>query len=197
MRRVLLVDSDRTDCGRLARVLSGLGYGLDVTSSANEARMLNERQSYTWSVIGTPLEGVDGVELFTELRERQARIRGLLVASNPTRKVRTAAEEAGLEVVPRPVDVNVLIPWLATANGPMTGSSFVRKDPGLPDILDEHSIGLLSDAAIRDEMSDAELIRVIRGVDYPFAGKERLETFDRDTLVRVTLLIRRWCLNRR
>ena len=159
--------------------------------------MLNERQAYSWSVIGTPLEGVDGVELFTELRERQARIRGMLVANNPTRKVRTAAHEAGLEVVSRPVDVNVLIPWLAAANGPMSGSHLAKKEGFQPEHLDESSIGRLSDAEIRDEMSDAELIRVIRGVEYPFAGKERLETFDRDTLVRVVLLVRRWCMNRR
>ena len=41
-----------------------------------------------------------------------------------------------------------------------------------------------------------KLVAIIRAVDYPFAGKDRLETFDRDTLQRVVKLIQRWCLNR-
>jgi len=41
-----------------------------------------------------------------------------------------------------------------------------------------------------------ELVSIIRAVDYPFAGKDRLETFDRDTLERVVKLIQRWCRNR-
>ena len=35
-----------------------------------------------------------------------------------------------------------------------------------------------------------------RSVDYPFAGKERLEYFDRDTLERVVCLVRRWSQQR-
>jgi CheY-like chemotaxis protein len=197
MRRVLLVDSNRVDCGRLARILQGLGYGLDVTFSAHEARMMNERQSYSWSVIGMPLEGVDGVELFTELRERQARIRGLLVANNPNRRIRTAAQEAGLDIVSRPVDINVLVPWLSGANGQVMQPARLETNTLIPDRVDEGFVARLSETGIREEMSDAELIQIIRGVDYPFAGKDRLEMFDRDTLVRVVLLIKRWCLSRR
>jgi hypothetical protein len=37
---------------------------------------------------------------------------------------------------------------------------------------------------------------VIRSVEYPFAGKDRLEYFDRDTLERVVCLVRRWSCNR-
>jgi hypothetical protein len=57
------------------------------------------------------------------------------------------------------------------------------------------TISTLTDEQIRHSMSDAELISVIRSVEYPFAGKERLEYFDRDTLERVVCLVRRWsCL---
>jgi hypothetical protein len=41
-------------------------------------------------------------------------------------------------------------------------------------------------------MTKDDLIQMIRTVDYPFAGKERLEFFDRDTLERVVCLVRRW-----
>jgi hypothetical protein len=62
--------------------------------------------------------------------------------------------------------------------------------------FDLESISSLSDDEIRRLMSIPQLIAVIRSVDYPFAGKERLEYFDRDTLERVVCLVRRWTCNR-
>ena len=62
--------------------------------------------------------------------------------------------------------------------------------------FDLESISTLSDQEIRHVMSTGELIAVIRSVDYPFAGKERLEYFDRDTLERVVCLVRRWTCHR-
>jgi hypothetical protein len=61
--------------------------------------------------------------------------------------------------------------------------------------FDLETISTLTDEQIYRSMSDADLISVIRSVEYPFAGKERLEYFDRDTLERVVCLVRRWsCL---
>jgi DNA-binding NtrC family response regulator len=197
MRRLLLVENDRTDCGRLVRVLTGLGYGLDVTFHADDARMLNERNDYSWSVIANPVNGEDGVALFNQLRRRQNRIRGLLVTDETDSEVCTAARTAGLDIASRPIDVNVLVPWLSKAD-PRTGSPLKKEPtPVEPMPIDESTIGALSEEMIRGTLPDSELIRIIRGVDYPFAGKGRLESFDRDTLVRVVLLIKRWCLSRR
>jgi|HubBroStandDraft_6_1064221.scaffolds.fasta_scaffold4788462_1 hypothetical protein len=62
--------------------------------------------------------------------------------------------------------------------------------------FDLETICALSDDDIRRVMTANELIAVIRSVDYPFAGKERLEYFDRDTLERVVCLVRRWTCHR-
>ncbi len=62
--------------------------------------------------------------------------------------------------------------------------------------FDLESISVLSDDEIRRVMSTGDLIAVIRSVDYPFAGKERLEYFDRDTLERIVCLVRRWTCHR-
>jgi len=195
MRRLLLIDQDQNQCRRLHQVLSGLGFSLDVTSSAKEARVLNEQQRYSWSVIGTPVDGGDSVALFTQLRERQTRLRGLLVANDLDSGVKTAAEEAGLDIISRPVDVNVLIPWLS--NGSAGASTTIELGTEEMTRIDEQIVGRLPEGTIRNRLSDEQLIRIIRGVDYPFAGKDRLEMFDRDTLVRVVLLIKRWCRSRR
>jgi hypothetical protein len=62
--------------------------------------------------------------------------------------------------------------------------------------FDLEGISTLSDQEIHHVMPTSELIAVIRSVDYPFAGKERLEYFDRDTLERVVCLVRRWTCHR-
>ncbi|QDT56356.1 hypothetical protein Pan44_44100 [Caulifigura coniformis] len=196
MRRLLLIDHDQNQCRRLVQVLSGLGFSLDVTYSAKEARVLNEQQRYSWSVIGTPADGGDSVALFTQLRERQTRLRGLLVANDPDVGVKTAAEEAGLDIIQRPVDVNILIPWLSDG-GACGESTTIELGIAESSPVAESVVAGLPENTIRNRLSDEQLIRIIRGVDYPFAGKERLEMFDRDTLVRVVMLIRRWCRNRR
>lgn len=66
--------------------------------------------------------------------------------------------------------------------------------PAPPQVSHLQAIAALSDEDIRGLMSKGELIQVIRSVEYPFAGKERLEYFDRDTLERVVCLVRRWSL---
>jgi hypothetical protein len=76
----------------------------------------------------------------------------------------------------------------STANAEATEAESVRP-------FDLEAISNLTDDQIHQSMTDAELISVIRSVDYPFAGKDRLEYFDRDTLERVVCLVRRWsCL---
>jgi ActR/RegA family two-component response regulator len=195
MRRLLLIDQDQNQCRRLHQVLSGLGFGLDVTTSAHEARVLNERQRYSWSVIGTPTDGEDSVALFTQLRERQTTLRGLLVANDPDSGVKTAAEEVGLDIISRPIDVSVLIPWLSTGGGGV--STTIDLGPDSLTQVDEKLVARIPEGMIRNGLTDNQLIRIIRGVDYPFAGKDRLEMFDRDTLIRVVLLIKRWCRTRR
>ena len=70
-----------------------------------------------------------------------------------------------------------------------------RVESDRPERFDLHTIASLSNDEIRGSMTRDELIDVIRSVDYPFAGKDRLEFFDRDTLERVVCLVRRWCCN--
>jgi hypothetical protein len=81
----------------------------------------------------------------------------------------------------------------------MSVQSVVNDQPMQPNsqrAFDLEAISTLSDEQIRHAMSPDELIAVIRSVEYPFAGKDRLEYFDRDTLERVVCLVRRWSCNR-
>ena len=81
----------------------------------------------------------------------------------------------------------------------MSAQSVMSDQPTHPDApraFDIEAISTLSDEQIRHLMTADELIAVIRSVEYPFAGKDRLEYFDRDTLERVVCLVRRWSCNR-
>ncbi|HUE15821.1 MAG TPA: hypothetical protein VMR25_16750 [Planctomycetaceae bacterium] len=81
----------------------------------------------------------------------------------------------------------------------MPAQSAVNSDPTPSSAVapfDLEAISTLTDDQIHHSMTPEELIAVIRCVDYPFAGKDRLEYFDRDTLERVVCLIRRWSCHR-
>ncbi len=78
-----------------------------------------------------------------------------------------------------------------SAKSPLTAVSQAIQ-PDRPCCFDLQTISALSNDEIRGSMTKDELIQIIRSVDYPFAGKERLEFFDCDTLERVVCLIRRW-----
>ncbi len=78
-----------------------------------------------------------------------------------------------------------------SAKNPLTAVSETIQ-PDRPCCFDLQTISALSNDEIRESMTKGELIQIIRSVDYPFAGKERLEFFDCDTLERVVCLIRRW-----
>ena len=81
----------------------------------------------------------------------------------------------------------------------MTAKSSIESSPVEPASscgFDLETISELSNEEIKRLMTTEELIAVIRSVDYPFAGKERLEFFDRDTLERVVCLVRRWSCHR-
>jgi hypothetical protein len=81
------------------------------------------------------------------------------------------------------------MPAQSTVNSDPTPSSSVAP-------FDVEAISMLTDDQIHHSMTPEELIAVIRSVDYPFAGKDRLEYFDRDTLERVVCLVRRWSCHR-
>lgn len=203
MFRILLVDSDLTVCTSISRTLAGLGYGLDVAYDADEARRLAKKHRYALGLFGEQLTDGDGVKLYAELRRIQREMSGVLVAGVANLYTVAKAIGAGMtRVLPVPLDFRELVEFIAESQPeqPMTAPSAVTEaassDAAAKAVFTEETIAELSPREIADAMSVGDLIAVIRSVDYPFAGKERLEFFDRDTLERVVHLVRRWCRNR-
>lgn len=203
MFRILLVDSDLTVCTSISRTLAGLGYGLDVAYDADEARRLAKKHRYALGLFGEQLTDGDGAKLYAELRRMQREMSGVLVATVANLYTVAKAVGAGMtRVLPVPLDFRELVEFIAASQPghPMTAPSLASDAPA-PEAASgaaftEDRIAELSAREIADSMSVGDLIAVIRSVDYPFAGKDRLEYFDRDTLERVVHLVRRWCRNR-
>lgn len=195
--RILVVDSDLKVCTSVSRTLAGLGYGLDVAYDCEEARGLAAHQHYAVGLFGDRLTDGDGIKLFSELCPGQQGMLGVLVA--PVANLQTVARAIGAgmsRVAPIPIDFNDLVQFLASIPAAADVSSNLVPQPQNQPVYTEDVIADLTPGEIANSLSLNDLINVIRSVEYPFAGKERLEFFDRDTLERVVHLVRRWCRNR-
>jgi DNA-binding NtrC family response regulator len=189
MNRVLLVGEDSRVSHSVAGTLCGLGYGVDVAYDSRTALFLAGRRDYTHVLIDHEIDESNGIGLFQKLVKLQCCTGVLLTAATNLNTVVSAIDAGIRRVLAKPVDYRQLLPLLKPARCPVKSTSHVRT-------FSESQIAKLSQYEIREQLEIPELIEIIRGVEYPFAGKERLEHFDRDTLERVVHLVCRWCRQR-
>jgi ActR/RegA family two-component response regulator len=198
MRRILIVESDLAASGAISRTLAGLGYGLDIAYDADQARSLARQNRYAITLIDERLSDGDGVKLYEDLHRVQQDMAGVLVSAVANLYTVAKAIGAGMaRVLSKPVDFQELLAFIDGQSDPTPRSEEPRLMNSTCDVdVREEAIAELSPRDISQRLSDADLIQIIRTVDYPFVGKDRLEYFDRDTLERVVHLVRRWCRNR-
>lgn len=79
--RVLVVDDDRAQRALLSRLLTGAGYRVDAAANGSEALRMADEQHYAIVVLDFEMPGLNGVELFEQLIERQPRLRGVIVTA--------------------------------------------------------------------------------------------------------------------
>ncbi|MFM7059281.1 MAG: response regulator [Planctomycetota bacterium] len=208
-RRILIVESDQRVAGILAGLLSGVPAELVIARSRAEAIEVSLRCRFPLCLISHGLRDGSGLTLFSEVFRVVDDTTGVLLSQHPDLWVIQQALHAGYAaVLGKPPDTVQLSELLRRVFG-------VAGDLGRPGELVESGMNVakrcgsaqqapptlaeiasLSAADIRDHLSTADLIGIIRSVEYPFAGKERLEYFDRDTLERVVCLVRRWSQHR-
>lgn len=190
--QILLIGDDRALCHPVSGTLWGLGYGVDVAYNASTGLFLASRRPYSHIVIEHELQEADGVTLFRHIHRLQKDLIGILVTAAANLNTVYDAIEAGMRrVLAKPVDYDQLLPILQPKEDAMQATAAKSGS------FNEEWIGGLSLYDIQEGLTKHELIEMIRSVDYPFAGKQRLEHFDRDTLERVAHLVCRWCRQRR
>jgi CheY-like chemotaxis protein len=204
--RILIVESDQQVLRLLEGLLSGFPGELVIARSRAEALELSLRCRFTLCLISHGLSDGTGLTLFPEVFRFADEATGVLLSQYPDLLVIQQALQAGYAaVLGKPPDTVQLSEMLRRVfgialelgsleeSGMMAEKRLGSASRELPTLAE---IAGLSTAEIRERLSTAELIGIIRAVEYPFAGKERLEYFDRDTLERVVCLVRRWSQQR-
>ncbi len=176
--KVLIIDSDRESIVQLHKLLSGLP--LDVMVAVDQVQAFEKSLSHQINLmfVSHGLQDGNGIKLFTRLRQTNRGVCGVLMAGHVDLRVVYDAVCAGfVHVLAKPFEpaelryvLSELFPdrvW--SVEGCHTSGKERMDTSPAPDLL---AIARLTTADIREKLTTAELIRIIRSVDYPFAGKE-------------------------
>lgn len=106
---VLVVDDDDDNRRNLADILSDLGYRVDTAHDGPAGLELVRRQPYDVALIDYKMPGMNGLELYREIKKVRTETVALLVSAYTDAATQGAALGAGVwKVLPKPVD----LPWL-------------------------------------------------------------------------------------
>jgi CheY-like chemotaxis protein len=115
---ILLVDDDWDTCASLSDIISDLGYRVDVAYDGPAALELSRRHPYGLAVLDYKMPGMDGVELYTHLKQVRVDTVGVLVTGFAADDTAQAAARAGIRrVLPKPVDFGRLLPLIEEVAG--------------------------------------------------------------------------------
>lgn len=108
---VLVVDDNEDSAAMMAKLLSAFGYHTDVANSGVGALQLAERKQFGVAILDYQMPGMNGLELFRQLRELQPELCGVFLTGYTTIDVVFPAIDAGvLRVLSKPVNFEELVP---------------------------------------------------------------------------------------
>jgi CheY-like chemotaxis protein len=126
-RRVLVVDNETQAREALATVLIGWGCEVHAVSDGEAARTALRQASFDLWVFDYHLDdGDDGVSLHARLMEHAMAPPCLILSADQTGAVRTAAQEAGLPLLVkplRPLALKSILDRMLAARGPAAGGA--------------------------------------------------------------------------
>ncbi len=115
---ILVVDDEQDTCASLSDIISELGYRVDVAYDGPGALALCRQQPYGLALLDYRMPGMNGVELYSRLKQLQADTVGVLVTGFAANETLQAAVRAGMHrVVSKPIDFGNLIPLIEEAAG--------------------------------------------------------------------------------
>lgn len=114
--RLLVVDDDLDTCANLADILSDIGYDVQTASEAKTALRSVTEQAFDIVLLDLKLPGMDGLQLYRELKRRSASTVAILITGFADAETRQRAEQLGVwRILPKPVDVPALLPLISEA----------------------------------------------------------------------------------
>jgi CheY-like chemotaxis protein len=107
---ILVVDDDVDTCRNLADILIDLGYQVDTAHSGPSALELVRRHPYDVALLDFKMPGMDGLELYREIRKIRAETVAIIVTAYAAGDTTNQALAAGAwQVLPKPVDFPKLL----------------------------------------------------------------------------------------
>lgn len=114
--RLLVVDDDLDTCANLADILSDIGYDVQTAADATLALRALDQQAFDVVLLDLKLPGIDGLQLYRELKRRSASTVAILITGFADAETRQRAEQLGVwRILPKPVDVPALLPLISEA----------------------------------------------------------------------------------
>ncbi len=126
---ILIVDDNRDTGVLMAKLLSAWGYQADVASDGPSALRMLEQKPYGIAILDYSMPGMNGVELFCEMRQMHAELAAIFLTGYTTIDVVYSAIEAGvLRVLSKPADFQELLPIIEEHLGSAEKAPTVRAD---------------------------------------------------------------------
>jgi two-component system response regulator HydG len=115
---ILVVDDDVDTCRNLSDILTDLGYHVDTAHDGPSALEHVRRQGYDVALLDLKMPGMDGIELYREIRKLRAETVALVVTAYASRAAAEQALAAGAwQVLAKPVDFGRLLGLVDQALG--------------------------------------------------------------------------------
>jgi DNA-binding response OmpR family regulator len=109
--RVLVVDDERSITSAVATILEQAHYDVEVAFDGPSAIEIALHKPLGLAVLDYQMPGMDGIELFREIRELQPDLQGVLLTSYTTiDKVFPAIDSGISRVLSKPVNAKELLP---------------------------------------------------------------------------------------
>jgi DNA-binding response OmpR family regulator len=107
---ILVVDDEPDACNLMAKLLSALGYSVDVAYNGQTALQLIDQRQYGLAILDYQMPGMNGVDLFRRIRRARPDLAAVFVTGFTTIDVVFPAIEAGvLHVMSKPVNFQELV----------------------------------------------------------------------------------------
>ena len=122
LKRILIVDDDVDILANLSDILTDIGYDIDTATSGEAALVkINAEEtktngSYDLFLLDFKMPGMDGVELYLQMREVNPTVRAILITAYAGEDGVQRAFDAGTwKVLRKPVDIQQLLGVIAEA----------------------------------------------------------------------------------
>ena len=105
---VFVVDDDQAVCSSLKFALELEGFAVSTFADGESLLSRADLPRPHCLVVDYKLLGMSGIDLLNELRRRDVQTPALLITSNPSRTLRSAAERLGVSIIEKPLLTNAL-----------------------------------------------------------------------------------------